>query len=45
MDRVGTVEGQRLLKEMEEYQRQFVDFADSRRFYTEWSGAGIKLNV
>ncbi len=25
-----------LLKEIEDYQRQFVDFASSRRFFTDW---------
>ena len=35
--RIASAPMLQLLDEMEAYQRQFIDFARSRRFFTEWS--------
>lgn len=36
--RIESPQMQQLLDEMEAYQRQFIDFSRSRRFFTEWPG-------
>lgn len=35
--RIESTQMQDLLAQMEAYQRQFIDFAHSRRFFTDWS--------